>query len=456
MRGGEHNPRPLPKRAKRNEPVPTVVPMASATRDLSGGLAAVIVSATLLGVLLAVDPRAESSFDSIKTLVAHAGAVLAAVLLLAGGRGPARPLRSLARPMLALVALAAAGALLAVLSAAFAPRPAAAFEALRSASLLALLLPVGASRAFDGGRAILPAGAFLAGLSVNAVASLLQAAGALSLFDVSRISGRSNTGAFVGNEGYLSLVAALALPFAAGAVASSRGRARLAAGAALALAVATVLANGSLTGLVASAVGALVFLWSGLPGSARRTTIAAGLLLAAAAPLVPSVRLRLSEVAFQVSTGNADALFSYRGGPWAAAAEMVRERPLLGFGPGAYESRFVPSRLAAERRLGRPLTTVTEAGSYAEAHSDVLQVPAEIGLPATGAFAASLALLLAALRRRVGRAGGVEAAVLLAVLAAGLVAALTWFPLQRAVTAAPLLLAAGRAVRICSLERPEP
>ena len=421
-----------------------------ADRDLSGGLAAVVVALALFGLLLAVDTRAESSFDSIKTLVAHAGAVLAAVHLLAGTAGPARPLRSLPRPVLASIALAAAGALLAVLSAAFAPRPSAAFEALRSASILALLVPVGASRALDGGRVVLPVAAFLAGLSVNAVASLLQAAGALALFDVARISGRSNTGAFVGNEGYLSLVAALALPVAAGTVAASRGRARLAAGIALAFLLATVLANRSLTGLAASAAGLLVFLWAGLSGSARRKAVAGCLVLAAAVPLVPSFRHRLSEVANHVRTGNADALLSYRGGPWAAAAEMVRQRPLLGFGPGAFESRFVPSRLAAEERLGRPLRTITEAGSYAEAHSDVLQLPAEIGLPAAAAFLASLGLLLVALRRRGGRAKGDEAVVLLAVLAAGLVAALAWFPLQRAVTAAPLLLAAGRAFRLCS------
>ena len=115
----------------------------------------------------------------------------------------------------------------------------------------------------------------------------------------------------------------------------------------------------------------------------------------------------------------------------------------------AVPDRLEP-RLAAEERLGRPLRTITEAGSYAEAHSDVLQLPAEIGLPAAAAFLASLGLLLVALRRRGGRAKGDEAVVLLAVLAAGLVAALAWFPLQRAVTAAPLLLAAGRAFRLCS------
>ena len=41
-----------------------------------------------------------------------------------------------------------------------------------------------------------------------------------------------------------------------------------------------------------------------------------------------------------------------------------------------------------------------------------------------------------------------ETAVLLAILAAGATGALTWFPLQRPVTAVPLLLAAGRAWKV--------
>jgi hypothetical protein len=41
-----------------------------------------------------------------------------------------------------------------------------------------------------------------------------------------------------------------------------------------------------------------------------------------------------------------------------------------------------------------------------------------------------------------------EAVVLLALLSAGAVAALLWFPLQRPVTALPLLLAAGRLWRL--------
>ncbi|MFY9550780.1 MAG: hypothetical protein WAU32_06475, partial [Thermoanaerobaculia bacterium] len=41
-----------------------------------------------------------------------------------------------------------------------------------------------------------------------------------------------------------------------------------------------------------------------------------------------------------------------------------------------------------------------------------------------------------------------EAIVLAALLATGAAAALTWFPFQRPITAAPLLLAAGRSWRI--------
>jgi hypothetical protein len=43
-----------------------------------------------------------------------------------------------------------------------------------------------------------------------------------------------------------------------------------------------------------------------------------------------------------------------------------------------------------------------------------------------------------------------EAVLLLAFLGAGAVAALTWFPMQRPLTAVPLLLAAGRAWRIAT------
>jgi hypothetical protein len=41
-----------------------------------------------------------------------------------------------------------------------------------------------------------------------------------------------------------------------------------------------------------------------------------------------------------------------------------------------------------------------------------------------------------------------EAVILLALLAAGATAALTWFPFQRPISSVPLLLAAGRGWRV--------
>ncbi len=440
-----------PKRAERRD----ASSPAAADGDLTGGLAAIVVAATLLGVLLAVDTRAESAFDSIKTVVAHGGAVLATSLLLAGGFGPVRSFRSLPTVLRAAALLAVIAVGLAFLSAIFATRPAASLDALRSAALLALLVPLGASRAFDSGRIVLPVAGFLAGVSANSVASVLQAAGRVKLFDVAQITGRSNTGAFLGNEGYVALVAALAVPVTAGCVAATRGRVRWASGAALALALAALAANPGLTALTAATTGLGAFLFFGAPSRIRRRATWAFLAVAAALPLVPAVRARVADLAYHVRSRNLEALLSYRAGPWAAALEMVRERPLLGVGPGAFESRFVPGRLAAEQRLRRSFVAESAAGSYAEAHSDLLQASAELGLPAAAALTASFALLLVGLRGRVRATASPEPAVLLGVLAAGFVAALAWFPMQRAVTAAPLLLAAGRAARLSAVREPE-
>jgi tetratricopeptide (TPR) repeat protein len=88
--------------------------------------------------------------------------------------------------------------------------------------------------------------------------------------------------------------------------------------------------------------------------------------------------------------------------------------------------------------------------SYAEAHCDYLQPFAELGIPAGLAGLGAAGLLFAMLAARIRRAGPwrAEAGFLLGFLGAGAAGALTWFPLQRPVTALPLLLAAGRAWRI--------
>jgi O-antigen ligase len=127
---------------------------------------------------------------------------------------------------------------------------------------------------------------------------------------------------------------------------------------------------------------------------------------------------------------------------------MTRERPLLGFGPGTFGAEYVPHRLAAEIRARRRFVSPLMTSSYAEAHSDYLQVASDAGVPAALLAIGAAGCLLAAATATAWRRRSPEAIVLAAMLATGAAAALTWFPFQRPITAVPLLLAAGRAWRI--------
>jgi O-antigen ligase len=129
---------------------------------------------------------------------------------------------------------------------------------------------------------------------------------------------------------------------------------------------------------------------------------------------------------------------------------MTWRRPLTGIGPGNFPAEFVDARLAAEIRTGRRYVNPLLTSSYGEAHSEYLQALSDFGVPAGACAIAAAMLLLASTARRAFAAGRAdpEAAIIFALLAAGATAALTWFPLQRPVTAVPLLLAAGRAWRL--------
>jgi hypothetical protein len=135
---------------------------------------------------------------------------------------------------------------------------------------------------------------------------------------------------------------------------------------------------------------------------------------------------------------------------------MIRERPLAGFGPGTFGAEFVPHRLAAEIRHRQRFVIPLLTSSFGEAHSEYLQAAAEAGVPAAiGIVGALLAVLVGIARVAVADdERRREAVVLTALLAAAAVSALTWFPLQRPVTAVPILLAAGRAWRLLRMRAP--
>jgi O-antigen ligase len=181
------------------------------------------------------------------------------------------------------------------------------------------------------------------------------------------------------------------------------------------------------------------------------------LALIAAVMAMPALRGRVQNLVRKAETGEWDQLLSYRLVPWAAAVEMVRERPLLGYGPGTFAAEFVPHRLRAEIFWSRRLVNPQLNSFYAQAHCEYLQALAEAGIPAGLAADAAFAMLLIGLVRSLGRVQEpirAETRVVVAILLAGSIAALGWSPLQEPALAVPLLLAAGRGWRTLGQTEP--
>ena len=437
----------MSRRRRRPAPEP-----AAPREDPGAAIAGAALALAFAASALLVDPGAESAFDAPKRLaalflVAVAAAAAASFAPAGAGRG-GPPLRSAAGAARGLFAAALVGA---ALSAFVSPRRALSADALRALAVLALLVPLGASRvAARFGRMLLAL--FLGILSVDAVVSLLQSWRLYQPFPLETPGGRSPTGAFVGNVGYLALALALGAVAALGVAATtSRPAVRAACGVLVVLAVADLVVNQNFTSLTALAAGGAALSAARLGRRALVPLAAVAVAILLGFALFKPARIRAREAAAAARAGDWDRLLTYRLGPWAAAAEMARERPLLGFGPGTFAAEFVPHRLRAEVRLRRRLVNPLVTSSYGEAHSEPLQALAEGGLAGLAAIAAFGALLVALWRpARGGGPEGVEAAILFAVLVAGAVASLTWFPFQRPVSALPLLLAAGRGWRLAA------
>jgi putative inorganic carbon (HCO3(-)) transporter len=295
-------------------------------------------------------------------------------------------------------------------------------------------------------------GAFVGACAVNATLSLLQFFAGVRLFQVEAIGGRRDVSALVGNDGVLALSLALSCLLCLAALVWARTLAtRCLAAAGIVLHLAALAVNQSLTALTALAAGAVVLLalsvgWRTLIGVA-----VVGLVLLSGLALHPALSSRARGTVELVRAGDWDSVLSYRLAPWAAAVEMIRARPLVGWGPGTFGAEFVPHRLGAELRLHRRLVNPFLAGSYTEAHSEYLQAAAETGIVAGLAAVGAMGTLIAGIVRAILGAADDrsrrERIVLLAVLAAAGISALTWFPVQQPITALPLLLAAGWAWR---------
>jgi O-antigen ligase len=428
--------------------------ISPAARDLGGAIAAAALAAVLAGSALVVDTAAAAAFDAPKRLVSLVGiAVAAAALLVAPWRAGEWSWRRASLEQRIALALLIVALLGAVTACALSPRRDVSIDTTRGVLLFALLLPLGASRALHGARSRVLGVAFVGACLVNAIVASLQYWAGLPLFRLETLGGRVDASAFAGNDGYLALTLALGGVICLGSgLAARRAGSRVAAAGAGLVLLSGIAVNQNLTAVLALAAGAVVLL--ALWGHRRVVIGATVVVLVAGAALIahPALSRRAQDTLQTARAGEWDRLLTYRLGPWAAALEMARERPLVGWGPGTFGAEFVPHRLRAELRWHRRFVNPFLAGSYTEAHSDYLQAVAEAGLAAGLAAVGAAAALMVGLLRVARHAQDVsarhEAVVLLALLAAGAAAALAWFPLQRPMTAVPLLLAAGRAWRI--------
>ena len=387
----------------------------------------------ILASWVAVDPRSADAFAFPKRLLVEAGLALAAI----AAAGELRPRRR--DPLLwALVAVGLAG----FLASGLGSRHPAARDGLMAAALLALAVPIGASESFSRDRSWWT-GLYLAGGALNGVLAVLAGLEIYSPTTVFGESKRAGLGALVGNSGQLAIALGVAATVAFAVAAGRTGKTRLAAAAALAILLAGLFATQNLTGLFAAAVGASLFAAIRFRRGGR-IVLAAAAILVTAVFLLPAVRSRFARVAGALRAGDWNSALTARAAPWLAAGGMIREHPLLGVGPGAFGAEFVPARLAAEARGRRRIVLPgLSTASFSEAHDDYLEALASIGVPAGLALIAAFALVMVR-AWRAGRAGG-PGAMEAAVLAAGAVAAIVWFPLQIPSCALAILACAGRA-----------
>ena len=427
----------------------SVRPAPAAATSAAGALARRLVAAgaalAVAGSAWLVDPFAQAAFDAPKRGIVLVAAVLAALGLARDARAPdwrhwSRGARVIAASLVLLV-------LWLLLATAVSPQPELAWPALRRTLLFLLLVPVGASRVFDGrtGRRLL--GVFALACASNAMISLAQFAGLGLPFDVAQVGGRFGTGALLGNEGYVALACALLGAAAVALIAgATRPRTRALGGGLLLLAIATITANRQATAAAALLVAATVV----VAVRCRATRIAAALLaaiaLVATSAAVPTLRAA-SWQRLPLTVDDYQRLTTYRLGAWVAALDMAATRPWTGYGPGTFGAGQQTHRFAVEIAT-RTRYVQPYGATFVQAHEDYLQLAAEAGWPALACALAALAAMLRGLLRLPRAPADIERAVLLGLLVTGAVAALAWFPLQIPLTASVLLLAAGRAWRL--------
>ena len=148
----------------------------------------------------------------------------------------------------------------------------------------------------------------------------------------------------------------------------------------LALLILAAVATGSLTAIAACVVGlftlAIVHSHQKAAPAGLAVILLAGIIALAFAPL----RDRLQRIRGHLDAGNYAEAFSGRVTPFLAAANMAKDHPLTGVGPGNFAYEYFPYKVTVEARHPELSGQYAHHFNFAQVHNDHLQVLAEVGV----------------------------------------------------------------------------
>ncbi len=395
--------------------------------------------ATLVALLpLVFDPRLGGLFRLPKLLLAEILGLASLTALAAGGRlGLAALIRAeAARAALPLVVVAAALA------------PFAAHADQVGPALLSAVVAVGCLIGWSAGFAAERLRSALRwGLPAAGASGLLGLAQALDWFQPFGVASAGVTGAerlavigLAGNPGDLG--AALVLPGLVAQAELARRRSPLALFAAVGC-LAGVVATQTLTALAALVVGSL-FVWSTAAPARRRIQVAAtafGVVIVATLLVAPA-RQRAAEKWGELRSGDWNATLTGRLDGWRPALEIFRQHPWTGSGLGTFRAEFADAKAELLAR-GVEFFRRQHHPVFANAHSEPLEVAAELGLFGLAALGWGLWRLLRwlrRLRRRAPELAPAEAGLARGGAVAFLLLAAFGFPFRVAIVAYPGLV----------------
>jgi O-antigen ligase len=221
-----------------------------------------------------------------------------------------------------------------------------------------------------------------------------------------------------------------------------KSRYRLLCGAAALPLVILITRTASRAGFAALLIGLAVFLLPGGQGQARRRLVAA---LGAVVVLLGALFMAVRNPVLEGRLGNFyHAGDVTRGHIYAAARQMVVERPIAGWGP-----------VVAQNRLGARVNSKT---GIRDAHNLLLSLLIEVGILGTLPFLVGLLLVIrASWRGRTGRLGLVPLALLCVVLTTNVAHTnLAWKPMWFVLAVAMASAVKGKHLRRVTGSRPLP